>query len=184
MEITNAPLEMTPVQKRALEIYCESANIYTDYKPMTFTELSEKLEKENMPVGKSTLQRWSKKFDFKSYLDLHLQQITIADASDKQQRKALSVAVEKKLVDVKRNNELTAGFCEIMEEFIQQVLEDNEKGKRISNDVMKIAITGYGITGGREDKMLDRIANAGADKITSAEMLEQHKAIEIEIEDE
>ena len=183
MEVSSKPIEMTPIQKRALELYCESANIYTDYKPMTFTELSEKLEKENMPVGKSTLQRWSKKFDFKSYLDLHLQQITIADASDKQQRKALSVAVEKKLVDVKRHNELTAGFCEIMEEFIQQVLEDKGKGRRISNDVMKIAITGYGITGGREDKMLDRIANAGTEKLSSAELLEQHNMIELEIEE-
>jgi hypothetical protein len=150
---------------------------------MSFTELSEKLKKEKIQVSKSTLQRWSTRFEFKQYLDLHLQQTMIADVGDKKQREALTIGVKKKLVDVQRNNELTAGFCEIMEEFIYQVLNDKANGKRISSDIMKIAITGYGVTGGREDKLLDRISNAGGDKMNSDEILEQHNQIELEMED-
>ena len=183
MEIINTPTDMTPLQKRALEIYCNSANIYNDYKAISFQELSEKLEKEKTPVGKSTLQRWSKKFDFKSYLDFQIQQTMIVDVDSTVQKRAISVAVEKKLVDVQRNGELSADFYEIMENYVNQVKDDFANGKRISAEAMKFAITGATMTTGREDKLLDRIANAGTDKTSSAEMLEQHKLIELDIEE-
>ena len=70
-----------------------------------------------------------------------------------------------------------------MELFAKQTADNFDNTGVIKRDDIKIIKDIATFTGGREDKLLDRIANAGADKITSAEMLEQHKTIEMDIEE-
>ena len=183
MEITNTPAEMTPIQKRALELYCESATILKDYRPDTYEQISKKLEKENLKASSSSIQRWSKKFNFDEYLQFHIQSIVINDKENNTQQKALSVAVKKSIVDIERNNELTADCYELMELFAKQTAENYDNTGVIKRDDIKIIKDIAVFTGGREDKLLDRIANAGTEKMSSAEMLEQHKLIELDIED-
>jgi hypothetical protein len=183
MEIVNTPSEMTPVQKRALAIFCESATILKDYKPDTFEQISKQLEKEDLKASSSSIQRWSKKYNFDEYLNFHIQSIMINDKENNNQQKAITVAVKKSIVDITRNNELTADCYELMELFAKQTADNFDNTGVIKRDDIKIIKDIATFTGGREDKLLDRIANAGADKITSAEMLEQHKTIEMDIEE-
>ncbi len=182
MEIVNTPAEMTPIQNRALTIFCESATIDKEYKPDTFEQISKQLEKEDLKASSSSIQRWSKKYNFSKYLEFHIQAIIMNDTNNSNQKKALSAAVKKSMVDINRNNELTADCYELMELFTKQVADNYDKHQIIKRDDIKIVKDIAIFTGGREDKLLDRIAEAGGDKISSEKMLEQHKLIEMDIE--
>ena len=183
MEIANTP-QMTPEQSRALTAYCDSATIFNDYKPKTFEELSKLLKQEGIQVSSSTLQRWSKQFNWKDHLKVQLQTVMVEDKDKTIQQQALRSMVKSKLVDVKRNGELSAKFYDIMEAYVEQVKEDYENGKRISAETMKFAIAGATMTTGREDKLLDRIANSSGHKVSSDEILKRHQEIVLDIEED
>ena len=182
MEIKNTPSDMSPLQKRALELYCESATMFTDYKPFTFAKLVEALEKEGLKASSSSLQRWSKKYNFDEYLKFQIQAVMIADQENPINEKALTVSVEKNLVDIKRNNELTADCYELMELFAKQVADNFDKHQVIKRDDIKIIKDIAVFTGGREDKLLDRIAEKGTEKLSSEEMMKEFDAIDVDIE--
>ncbi len=183
MEITNTPVEMTPVQKRALVIYCESATILKDYRPDTFEQISKQLESEDIKASSSSLQRWSKKYKFDEYLQFHIQSIVINDTENKTQQKALSVSVVKSIVDIQRNNELTADCYELMELFAKQTADNYDRTNIIKRDDIKIIKDIATFTGGREDKLLDRIADAGGEKVSSKDILAELDTIDVDIEE-
>jgi len=182
MEITNAPADMSLLQKRALTIYCESATIFNDYKPFTFARLSEELAKEGLQASSSSLQRWHKKYNFEEYLQFQIQTVIINDKENSIKDKALTISVQKSLVDINRNNELTADCYELMELFAHQVAANYDKHQVIKRDDIKIIKDIAVFTGGREDKLLDRIAERGTDKLSSEDMKKEFDAIDVDIE--
>ena len=184
MEITNAPAEMTPVQKRALTIFCESATIFNDYKPSSYEQISKELEKENLKASSSSIQRWSKKYNFDEYLQYQIQAVIINDTEEAHKNNALTVSVKKSIVDISRNNELTADCYELMELFTKQVAENYDKHNVIKRDDIKIVKDIAVFTGGREDKLLDRIANQGSEKLSSEDIQKEFNEIDVEIEDD
>lgn len=171
-------------QKRALEIYISSATIENDYKPLSLAKIAEQLTNEGFKTSSSALQRWSIKYQFKEHLNTQLQLTIIDDESKTTQERALAKTVEKRLVDINRNNELTADCYELMELFSQQVANNFDTNGTIKRDDIKIIKDIAVFTGGREDKLLDRIANQGDEKITSEELKQQFEDIDVEIEDE
>lgn len=93
-------------QKRALEIYLESAIFENDYKPISCVKIEEKLKEEGFSGGKSSINRWIKDFDFKSHLELKIQSSFTKDKSILKTTETLRKSVEKDLVTVERNGKL------------------------------------------------------------------------------
>lgn len=184
MEIANTPVDMTPIQKRALTIYCESATLFNDYKPMTYEQVAKELEKENLKTSASSIHRWSKKYNFEEYLQFQIQALMIADEDKSHEQKAITLSVKRNLVDITRNNELTADCYELMELFTKQVAENYDTHGSIKRDDIKIIKDIAVFTGGREDKLLDRLAGQGSEKLSSEEIQKEFNEIEVEIEDE
>lgn len=180
MELIN----LTPVQLRALEIYTSSADIHNGYTPLSLEKIAQQLRDEGFQASSSAIGRWKTKYQFDSHLQAQIQLIIIDDEEKLIERKALSTSVEKKLVDIKRNNELTADCYELMELFTEQVVTHYDEKQYIMRDDIKIIKDIAVFTGGREDKLLDRLADSGGDKISSEQMKEQFEMIDVEIEDE
>ncbi|MCK5111045.1 MAG: hypothetical protein KAQ94_05940 [Arcobacteraceae bacterium] len=176
-------MEMTPPQARALEIYCESATIENEYKPATFKEIEEKLKEEQMQGSNSAIQRWSKKFNFEGILQAQIQIVVINDEDKTTEHKALDVVVKKKLDALQVNNELTDDCYEIMGLFVKQVVNNYDNTNIIKRDDIKIIKDIATFTGGREDKLLDRIAESGGDKMTSEQQMEEFNDIVLDIEE-
>ena len=183
MEQMIIPAEMTKEQRRAFEIFCEGATPENDYKPTPFLKIESQLKDEGLSGSSSAIQRWSKTFQFKEMLDTQLQLLVINDEDKTIEERALGATVQKRLVDIRRNNELTADCYTIMELFTKQVREDYEKTKKISIHNIKVVKDIAVLTGGREDKLLDRLANQGGEKISSEDLKKEFNEIEIDIED-
>lgn len=179
----NLEFEMTQAQARALQIYCDSANIHNDYKAKTFEEIATQLKREGYKASSSSVQRWSKKFQFEEHLQIQIQSSLITDKDKKAEHNAITRDVTKKLVDIQRNNELTADCYELMELFTKQVADTYDRTGNIKRDDIKIVKDIAVFTGGREDKLLDRLANTQDEKLSSADMLEQFDTIDVEIEE-
>lgn len=179
----NNDTEMTQVQKRALQIYCKSANLFNDYKPKTMEEIASQLKEEGYQASSSSVHRWSKKFQFQEHLNIQVQTALITDEDKKAEHKAITREVKAKLVDVERNNILTADCYELMELFAKQVAENYDKHGVIKRDDIKIIKDIATFTGGREDKMLDRLANSDGETLSSEEIRKSFETIDVEIEE-
>ncbi len=175
---------MTPSQIRAYEIYLEGSKPENDYKPTPFSKIADQLKDEGFTGSSSAIQRWSKRFMWKEQLDQQLQIIVIDDEDKTTEEKALSSVVKKRLVDINRNNELTADCYEIMELFLQQTTSNYDKNKVITREDVKIVKDIAVLTGGREDKLLDRIADAGGEKLSSDQIMDEFDAIDVDVEEE
>jgi hypothetical protein len=175
---------MNDEQQKALDLYLKSATIENDYKPLTYQQLSEELKKNGITKGKSTLQRWGATFEFEKRLENKLQTIMIDEDDKTPEQKALSKVYKKDAVTVERNSDLMAMSYDILEKFTEGVIEDIEAKKPVSLDKIKITKDIAVLTAGREDKLLDRLANAGGDTLSSDELKEEFEMIDVEIEDE
>lgn len=174
---------LDPNQKRALEIYLESATFENDYKTISCMKIEEKLKDEGFSGGKSSINRWIKDFDFKSHLELKIQTSFTKDKSIAKTTEALRKSVEKDLVTVERNSKLIANTYSILEEFASHVLHEIKEKKRFTREDIKLVKEIAVLTTGREDKMLDRLALIGSEKISSQELLEEFQNVVIELED-
>lgn len=175
--------EMTPAQSRALKLFCESATIENGYKTDTFEEIATKLRSEGYQGSSSSVQRWHAKFDFESHLQAQIQLAVIDDKNQTSTTLALRSIDDKKAVDITRNNELTADGYEVLETFMSDVLERLDNKKAISLNEIKLVKDVVILTSGREDKLLDRLASAGTETLSSAEILEQFENIDLDIEE-
>lgn len=180
------PKQMTQAQARALEIYLDTACLENDFTPATFKEIENILSLDDLKGSKSTIQRWSKDFDFESQLRAKMNQIIISSSGQELQTQAQTEVLKKDVVDVTRNEALTSDCYNILESFVDQVKKDFTKNERISQDNVKIVKDIAVLTTNRTDKMLDRIAEFGNDenKLKSDDILEDLKAEVIEWEDE
>ncbi len=174
---------MTLNQQKALDVYLDSATFENGYKPYTYQQLSDKLKEFDIKVGKSTLQRWASKFNFEKHLENKVQAILVDEADKTPEQKALTRIIKKDLVTVEKNAELISKGYAILEKFLDDTISAFEDGKKVSKDDIKLAKDITLLTTGREDKMLDRLANTGGDTLSSEELKEEFEMIELEIED-
>jgi hypothetical protein len=174
-----------PNQIRALEIYLESATYENDYKPLSCVKLSEKLKAEGFDgCGKTAINDWVNKFEFKKHLELKMQVSFTKDKSIAKTTDTLRQSVEKDLVSVERNGILIGKSYTILEKYTDQVLENIETHNRFNREDIKMVKDIAVLTTGREDKMLDRLANASQDKVTSDQLMDAFNDVEIEVETE
>jgi hypothetical protein len=175
---------MTKVQYRAMEIYLDSANYLNEFKPLSHKKIAEQLKKEGFDSGsESAVGRWSQKYKWKKFLKLQQQVMVIDDKDATTEERAVKKAIKTKIVDLERNNIVTAQCYDLMEDFIYQVKENKDKTGFIHRDDIKIVKDIAVFTAGREDRLLDRVAEHGGEKITSKDLKEQFKQIDIDIED-
>ncbi len=169
---------------RALEIYLESATFENDFRPLSYSRISEKLKVEEYSGSKSAVGRWSKKFKWDDRLTLKRQEAVLALSGEESTKsKALAALDRVTEVTVQRNSNLIGDTYDVMEAFITRVKENIAHGIYNRDDI-KMAKDIAVLVTGREDKMLDRLADSGGDKISSKDVLAQFETIEVEIEDE
>jgi len=162
---------MDPNQKLALDLWLESANLFNDFKPLTDRELCEKMAERGVEVGKSTVDRWRKKFNFEGFLQMKISASIVEDAETREmiEKSSIDVAVKKTTVDVQRNGELTSMAYEILELKMKLIKKEYEATQSISLDNAKFAKDVATLTAGREDKLLDRAALMGAAELLKAD---------------
>jgi len=170
-------------QIRALEIYLNSATYENDYKPVSCLKIARQLKNENLEGSKSSVNRWMNEFDFTSHLELKIQASFTKDKSIARTTNSMRKAVEKDLVTVERNGKLIAKSYDILEKYTEHILENIEKTNKFIRDDIKLVKEIAILTTGREDKMLDRLASIGNDKITSEQLLKEFNDVIIEVED-
>lgn len=175
-----------PIQQnqiRALQIYLESANYDNDYKPFSCLKISEQLQMEGLEGSKSAVNRWINDFDFKSHLELKIQASFSKDKSLARATETMRQAVEKDLVTVERNGKLISKTYEILEKYTENVLENIERTGRYVRDDIKLVKEIAVLTTGREDKMMDRLASIGGDKVSSEKLIKEFNDVVIDLED-
>jgi len=177
-------MEMTPSQARALQIYKSSATIENGYTPKTYKEIESDLRAEGLQGSSSSIHRWSEKFNFKGCLEASLSLSIIDDQDNTTKGLALRKLDERKAVDILRNNELTSDGYEVLENFTTGVLERLDEGKKVSLLEIKLVKDIVILTSGREDKLLDRLAGAGTETLTSEEILKQFEEVDLDLEEE
>lgn len=175
--------EMNKEQLRALEIYLASATYDNNYKPIGFVAISEALKKEGISVGKSTIGRWSKKFDWDKRLELKIQQVIISDKSDDIANKALQATVGRTLDTFEANRKLQDDGYYVLQKYMTKVKKDVDSGRFIKEDV-KLAIEIHKLTTGRDDKMYDRLANAPRETVSSNDLIKELMNTEIAIDED
>lgn len=175
--------EMNTQQIKALELYLSSANFEGDYKPITFSELSKSLAKEKIEVSKSTLNRWCEKFEWKKRLELKVQEIMISDKDKNMGKKALTHAVGRTMDLFEVNRKLQEDGYSVLQSFVDKVKEDISHGKMVREDI-KLVATIQSLTTGRDDKMFDRLAAAGGEKVNSEDVMRELGNIELIMDDD
>lgn len=170
-------------QIRALEIYLESATFDNEYKPLSRVKIAEQLNAEGFDGSKSSVDRWIKDFGFESHLQLKVQSSFTKDKDISKTTEALRKTVETDLVSVARNKELMSSAYEVMELFTDRVLATAQTDvNRVRRDDVKLVKDIALLTAGREDKMLDRLALAGHERVSSKELKAEFEMIDIEVE--
>jgi len=117
------------------------------------------------------------------HLELKIQASFTKDKSIASTTNSMRKAVEKDLVTVERNGKLIAKSYNILEKYTEHILENIEKTNKFIRDDIKLVKEIAILTTGREDKMLDRLALLGSDKITSEQLLKEFNDVIIEVED-
>lgn len=177
---------MNEIQQRAFEIFLDSANYESDYKPITEEQLAKKLQSEGLKASSSAINRWKAKFN---WADALKNKVTLAMSNDKQtknllQASSLQSAVKNTKVDIERNNVLIAASYEFFEIEAAEILQRKKNGERISEEersTMKFIAT---LSTTRHDKMLDRLAIVPPDAVSAQDIIDRFKNITLEIEDD
>jgi len=173
---------MLPNEKRGFDLYIESATFENGFIPLSFAKIAEKLKEEQYSGSKASVHRWSKKYKWEEQLHLKRQKAILVAGGDKDiQEKAISVLDEKTKVDVERNAILIGGSYDVMEGFIEKVKAEMARGI-YKLDNIKLAKDIAVLVTGREDKMLDRLADMGADRLSSQDLKAEFEAIEVDFE--
>lgn len=177
---------MNEKQQAALKLYLESATLFNDYTPDSDAVIALKLQEAGIQSSKTSVERWRKQFDFKGQLEIR---VSAALSQDQKVRDLIAKAgddalIDKTVVDLERNNNLTSKCYEILEAKADLVLEQYKKTQVITQKDAELAIKIATLTAGREDRMLDRKAMLGAaELISKQDVLSQFSEIEIEVED-
>ncbi len=172
-----------PNQIRALEIFVDSATFDNGYKPMSLERIAIQIKSEGLNASSSSIGRWKKLFYFDKHLELKIDTVMAHDENNDIKAKAFTKATADTIDRFKANGELINDLYVISQCFTDKVKEDIAQN-RFNREDIKLAKDFLLLTTGREDKMLDRLADTGRGKLSSAEMKEQFEMIDVEIEDE
>lgn len=172
-------------QRRALDIYLESATPDNNFKPKSCVKISEDLYTEGFEnCSKSQVNRWIGLFNFKKRLDEKIELAYISTDSKEISTKVRHKSTQDIAERLKTNGELTDDLYFLVRCFIEDAQKDIAANKRIDKDRMKIIKDLLVLTTTREDKLLDRFANQGGDKLSSEDLKAEFAQIELHIEDE
>ena len=178
----NYQVPTEPNQIRALEIYLDSATFDNGYKPMSLEKIAQQLKAEGLNASSSSVGRWKKLFYFDRRLELKINTVMLHDERADKKSKAISKATEETIDRFKVNGEIIDDMYIIAKLFGEKVKEDIANNKFNREDI-KLAKDLLLLTTGREDKMMDRLANSGEEKLTSEQMRESFEMIDVEIEE-
>lgn len=182
-EILYQPEEET--QRRALDLYVSSATFENNFKPLSCVKISELLYNEGFEnCSKSQVDRWKKLFNFDKHLEKKIELAYINKDSSMIKKNAVSKSTQETIDRFKINGEITDDLYMVVRLFIDDIKSDLAAGKRIDKDRMKLVRDLLALTTTREDKMLDRLAGAGGDKLTSEQLKKEFDEIEVEIEED
>lgn len=177
---------MNETQRTAFDIWLDSASYENDYKPISEAELARQLNDMGLEASSSSINRWKAKFNWGAALE---SKITLAlntnkDLANLAQKSSLESAVKNTKVDIERNSVLIAASYELMEAEAKRLLEVQKEqgGLKNKNDIELFKFIATTATT-RHDKMLDRQAMMGAERISSAEVLARLSEINVEIEE-
>jgi hypothetical protein len=171
---------MNERDNKILELYLSVAEFDNDFKPMSDRDIAQKVG-----VGKSTVERVRKKYNFQEILE---SKINLSIATDKKSqaivaRSATDSIVQKTVDSLARNAELVDDCYAILKTFTSEVISDMNNGRKVSDNKIKLAKDILQIATGREDKILDRQTQlASAEIISKADILDRFNTIEVEVE--
>lgn len=178
---------MTEAQIRAQEIYLTSAVLENNFTPNSEVKIAMALKYEGFEASSTSVGRWKKKFEWEKLLHVKIGAAITENSKTKAivSNSSLEATVKNTEVDIKRNNVLIAASYQALEYEANQLLKVVEEGKRPLSEIefdklYKIAK----LSTDRHDRMLDRLANMPPEAISSQEVYERLKAIQIEYETE
>ena len=172
-------------QKAALDLWLGSATLFNDFKPISDRDLCIELAHLDIEVTKSTIQRWREKFDFAGHLQTKISASMVNDADTREliSRSANDGVIEKTIVDIERNGNLSAMAYSILEAKATLIMQKYHETKIVTDKDAKIALQIAQLTTGREDRMLDRAAMLDTAKLISKEdILAGFNSIDVDVE--
>lgn len=175
--------KMSGAQQKALEFYLE---VDEEYKPPSFSDISQRLIAAGYSGSKSTVQRWSKECNFEHHLNRHVNALMLSDKNDydRLEKEAGAENLKRTLMTLEENAELLHGSHAVLKLLVDQIMERAAGGRAITKDDAKLMIQLYNITSAREDRLHDRQAGLDAvDKITKTELLKQFASVDVDIEE-
>lgn len=177
---------MNEIQSAALKIYLEHADMNNGFEELSDRQLAARLALAGHEVGKSTIGRWKEAFGFKAQLSAKVQAAISGDPKLQGMisKSGNDAALQKTVVDLTRNNNLTADCYDILESFVEIKQTQIENGKGLSTADVKLVIQIASLTTGREDRMLDRRAMlTAADMLSKEDVLQAFSTVKVEVED-
>jgi hypothetical protein len=179
-------IEMSAAQKRALELWLQSADLQNNFTPMTERKLCERLQAEGYQISDSQINRVKQKFGWKALLEA---KITASVSESKEvvavfESAGLESVIKNTKIDAKRVETLQASTHEAMEILMGRILKKLHEGKELGKEETKtiIAIAQYSAV--VKDKILERINNLGTATLSSEEIKKTLTDIELEFEAE
>ncbi len=178
---------MNPDQKRAFEIWLESADFESDFKPLSLSKLVSVLAEEGIKTSTSAVGRWMQKFKWKEQLETKVTASTVeGKAKEIIQSSSLAQSTQKILDDFEANEKLKSDAYRLLQLQMVFYTEKIKAGKKFSKDDERFLLKVLELTTNREDKLLDRQALLAATKLVSSEDVLaslQDEIVEIEIEE-
>lgn len=184
----NNPIDMTPEQYRAEEIYLDSITYENDYKPMSYASLEKRLRYEGIITSTSALGRWADKFGWKEKSAQIVTAATIGNGEAKEiiEKASIGANVEKILTDFEANEKLKDDAYMVLAKQMKFYINQMEANGNLSLDNTKIVLKILEVTSTREDKLLDRQAMLSAAKMLKSDdvlLAIQKEEIIIEMDD-
>ncbi|MDR0666306.1 MAG: hypothetical protein LBF71_02730 [Campylobacteraceae bacterium] len=178
--------EMSAAQKRALELWLESAELQNNFTPMTERKLAERLQAEGYQMSDSQINRVKQKFGWKALLEAKVT-ASVSDSAEVVtvfENAGLESVIKNTKIDAQRVEILQASTHEAMEILMGRILKKLREGKELNKEETKtiIAIAQYSAV--VKDKILERINNLGTHTISSDEIKKQLESVELEFEAE
>lgn len=180
--------QMNPDQQRAFEIWLDSADFESDFKPISLPKLAERLKAEGIQTSTSALGRWKLKFGWDDALEAKVTAATVKDGPAKEiiEKSSLQASTQKILDDFEANEKLKSDSYDLLQLQMVHYREKIKAGKKFSKDEERFLLKVLEITSNREDKLLDRQALLAATKLTSSEEVLaklQEEVIDLEFEE-
>lgn len=181
--MTDRQLEIQKAQARAYELFLGAAKAENNFTPMTERKISEQLKSEGMDISCSCINRWKARFKWNEGLQTAINAALGSDAALKNavQKSAANSLVKATRVTTAALGELLGLTYDILKEEAVQMRQKQLEGIPLSYNDKNLARDIARLAGEREDRMLDRLANAPTAVVTAAEVLAELKEVTIDI---